>query len=114
MLTGTGLVEIVCLSVENVYFPKPSHISGGLRGPSSDYSSPPSLMMLIVYIFQQVDCSIIMSSPQFMIQIDRWIYVDPSIHGCMLNILSAYKEVLTYHEGWLYVSHLSLVTLLLG
>ena len=32
----------------------------------------------------------------------------------MLNILSAYKEILTYYEGWLSTSHLSLVTLLLG
>ena len=32
----------------------------------------------------------------------------------LLNILVAYKEVLTYYEGWLSPSHLWLVTLLLG
>ena len=32
----------------------------------------------------------------------------------VLNILVAYKEVLTYYEGWLSPSHLWLVTLLLG
>ena len=32
----------------------------------------------------------------------------------VLNILVAYKEFLTYYEGWLSPSHLWLVTLLLG
>ena len=32
----------------------------------------------------------------------------------LLNILSAYKEVLTYYEGWLSTSHLPLVTPRLG
>ena len=32
----------------------------------------------------------------------------------MVDILSAYEEVLTYYEGVLSTSHLSLVTLILG